>query len=362
MKGFITLLFLVLFCSPITTYAQEEEEIKLDHDTTYYKSFNDMLHLRLYTVYKFNELVVNSGKRISSHDNLVYAPNGNLNLGFGFNYKGLGINFGFNFPAINNDDDVYGETNKLDMRSYLYARKFAVDLGLQFYKGFYISEVNENDPIRDPQPPTQLRGDMVINTFGLSSFWIHNYEKFSFRAAFAQTEVQKKTSGSLLYGPYLNFVRIKADSSLVPENLREEYLLSSNIISGWYGSMGLSAGYAQSVILFKRFFITGSLALGYGITFGHYFFETDYGNEKDTIWKGGLKYNARLAFGYNTDRMYVGSSLVLESYNITTASDNVTLYWMGQFRVNLVHRFNWKVGILDWALDKEKKILSKKDK
>ncbi|MBB6461279.1 DUF4421 family protein [Flammeovirga kamogawensis] len=347
--------FLLFLGSSNSSLAQEfYDNHPTDHDTTYYISYNEQLHLRLYTVYKFNELIVNADEQ--GNENLTYTPNGNLNVGFGFNYKGLGINIGLNLPAINNDNDKFGETQKLDMRSYVYGRKYAFDLGLQFYKGFYISELNRDNPPNNTEP-IELRGDMKIHTVGVSVLKIHNHEKFSFRAAFAQTEVQKKTAGSLIYGPYINFVRIKADSSLIPEYIRNEYLLSSNIVEGWYGSMGITAGYAQSLILFKRFFITAAAALGYGATFGHSYYETQKGKVNETAWKGGIKINSKVALGYNSEKTYVGGSFVLESYNITTSEKNMSLYWMGQYRFNIVRRFNWKVAPLDWVFDKKDRIL-----
>lgn len=341
---------MALICQQFVVYAQSDSITNvLDHDTTYYKSYNNDLHLRLYSVYKFNNLVLTGNNDQSRR--IVYSPNGNLNLGFGFNYRGLGINIGINFPAINNDNDKYGKTRKLDMRSYMYGRKVAVDLGLQFYNGFYISEAESRSPAANNQP-TELRGDMSINTFGISTLFIQNYEKFSFRAAFAQTEVQKKTAGSFLYGPYINFVNIKADSSLIPEHIREEYKLEDNIVKGVYGSAGLMGGYALSLIIYKRIFFTGALALGYGLTYGNTWYDTPDGRMNDHVWDTGLKLNARTAFGYNNRRTYLGISFVLESYNIATQYDITELYWMGQFRFNIVRRFDWKVPPLDWIMDR----------
>ncbi|NME72184.1 DUF4421 domain-containing protein [Flammeovirga aprica] len=332
-------------------YAQSDSTSNvLDHDTTYYKSYNNDLHLRLYSVYKFNNLILtgngDQGKRI------VYSPNGNLNLGFGFNYRGLGINIGINFPAINNDNDKFGKTRKLDMRSYVYGRKVAIDFGLQFYNGFYISEYESRGNFNQSNPPTQLRGDMSINTIGVSTLFVHNHRKFSFRAAFAQTEVQKKTAGSLLYGPYINFLNIKADSSLIPSHIREEYQLEDNIIKGLYGSAGLMGGYAFSLIIYKRFFLTGALALGYGLNYGNTWYETTEGRMNEDVWDTGFKLNTRAAFGYNNRRTYLGFSFVLESYNIATSYDITELYWMGQYRFNIVRRFDWKVPPLDWIMDR----------
>ncbi|MBB3696167.1 DUF4421 family protein [Flammeovirga yaeyamensis] len=353
MKNYTPYFIFIFFLVGFAANAQKKTYY---HDSTYYKSYNDYLHLRLYTVYKFNNLIVNAQNPESEHQQLVYAPNGNLNLGFGFNYKGLGINFGFNFPFINNDNGTLGETKKLDMRSYMYGRRYAIDFGLQFYKGFFLREYNDINPPGTPNPPSEIRGDMRVNTLGITAFKIQNYEKFSFRAAFAQTEVQKKSAGSLIYGPYINLLSVKADSSLVPEHIRDKFHLKSNVIEGNYGSMGLIGGYAQTFVLGQRLFLTGAAAVGYGITYGNYQYATDKGNVNDTAWQGGAKLNGKLSFGYNHGRTYVGTSYVIESYNITTSSDTIALYWMGQFRFNIVQRFNWDVKFLDWILEKKRNV------
>lgn len=351
---FLTITCLIYFLTSNKSLQAQKADtvaIKSEHDTTFYKSYNNDLHLRLYSVYKFNNLIINSN-RDDINRKIIYSPNGNLNLGFGFNYRGLGINIGINFPAINNDNDKFGETKKLDMRSYVYGRKVAIDFGLQFYNGFYISEYEDSNYEPPNDGPTELRGDMNINTMGVSALFIQNYEKFSFRAAFAQTEVQKKTAGSWLYGPYLNFLTIKADSSLIPEHIREENNLEDNIVRGKYGSFGAMGGYALSLIIGKKFFITGALALGYGVTYGNSDYKTTTGFYNETVWDTGFKINGRMALGYNTNRNYIGFSYVMESYNIATSYDITELYWMGQVRFNVVRRFSWKVGPLDWIMDR----------
>ncbi|MBD0401277.1 DUF4421 domain-containing protein [Flammeovirga sp. EKP202] len=352
MKTYVLILTLSLaICnSYYTIYAQSDSiQTVLDHDTTYYKSYNTDLHLRLYSVYKFNSLVVTGNNNNSQR--IVYSPNGNLNLGFGFTYRGLGVNIGLNFPFINDDNDKYGETNKLDMRTYVYGRKVAIDVGVQFYNGFYVTD-SQNLGTPNSKEPTELRGDMTVNTYGMSTLFVQNYEKFSFRAAFAQTEVQKKTAGSLLYGPYLNFVQIKADSSLIPYDIRDKYQLKNNIVKGLYGSGGVMGGYAFSLIMNKRFFFTGALAVGYGLNYGNTTYETPNERINEDVWNTGFKLNSRAALGYNNRRYFIGVSAVIESYNIAIEDDSSELYWMGQFRVNIVKRFDWGVPPLDWIMDR----------
>ncbi|MBB6461280.1 DUF4421 domain-containing protein [Flammeovirga kamogawensis] len=326
----------------------QDQKAKLDYDSTYYTSYNDDLHIRLYNVYKFNDLLIQDKNDRSN--NIIYSPNGNLNVGFGFTYRGLGINIGLNLPAINNDDDIYGKTTKLDMRSYMYGRKYAIDFGLQFYQGFYLKNTIKNiPPFPDTTPPQEIRGDMQVNTIGFTAFKIHNYEKFSFRAAFSQTEVQKKTAGSPIYGPYLNVLHFSADSALIQDG---EHGLISNVKDGWYTSTGFSGGYAFSIVLFKQFFITGSAAFGYGLAIGNSTMENIEGNTTEVTIGGGIKVNARSAIGYNNDKTYVGLSIVLESYNINTPDDYLKLYMMGQFRFNIVRRFDWKISPFDWIMDR----------
>ncbi|AZQ62176.1 DUF4421 domain-containing protein [Flammeovirga pectinis] len=342
------LIISIFFHLGITTSFCQTSTVKLDYDTTFYTSYNDDLHIRLYTVYKFNDLLIQD--RNDRSNNIIYSPNGNLNVGFGFTYRGLGINIGLNLPSINDDDDIYGKTTKLDMRSYMYGRKYAIDFGLQFYQGFYLKNtINRVPPFPDIGPPQEIRGDMQVNTIGFTAFKIHNYEKFSFRAAFSQTEVQKKTAGSPIYGPYLNILHFSADSALIQDG---DHGLISNVKDGWYTSTGFAGGYAFSLVLFKQFFITGSAALGYGLAIGNSTLENINGNTTEFTIGGGIKVNARSAIGYNNDKTYVGLSIVFESYNVNTPDDYLKLYMMGQFRFNIVRRFDWKVGPLDWIMDR----------
>ncbi len=76
----IGLVMVFLTCSMLSAFSQEKEEA--DSNNQYIEDLTGLLNLRLYTLTKYNTLeVINPDGRINMR------PNGNTNLGIGFNYK-----------------------------------------------------------------------------------------------------------------------------------------------------------------------------------------------------------------------------------------------------------------------------------
>ena len=124
----------------------------VEHDTTYYKSYTEMLSTRLYSSVKYTNFQVYN---LDKFKGLRYNTNRQIILGFGANYSIFGLNIGLNFPFNSYDEDKYGESNYLDLQSHVYTRKFTIDLYLQWYTGYYVAnpvKVIEGWPSNDTFP------------------------------------------------------------------------------------------------------------------------------------------------------------------------------------------------------------------
>ena len=86
-----------------------------EFDTNYVESYLDQLTTRVYASVKTAEI---SLRDQNIKKDLIYHANSALILGFGFNYGIIGLNIGFNLPFINNDDDIYGKTDYLDLQTH----------------------------------------------------------------------------------------------------------------------------------------------------------------------------------------------------------------------------------------------------
>jgi hypothetical protein len=111
--------------------------MRSEADTSYVRDLSRDLTTRLYFSRKYAGYGVRDYRQ---RQELLYRPNSRLNVGIGFNYAFAGVNIAVNLPGANNDDDRYGPTRFLDAQSHLYLPRFAVDLYLQRYEGYYLNK------------------------------------------------------------------------------------------------------------------------------------------------------------------------------------------------------------------------------
>ena len=162
------------------------------YDSTYIGSYSTELTGRLYTSRKFSRYGL---KDRDENFKLIYKTNENQILGFGATYKFFTLNIGLNFPFVNNDDDIYGESRYLDVQSQAYFRRYMIDMWLSLYKGYYIDQPADRLSNWSSNNEFPMRPEMVNTTFGGTILRLLNSSKFSYRAAFVQDEWQKRSAG-----------------------------------------------------------------------------------------------------------------------------------------------------------------------
>lgn len=329
-------------CLPLSLRGQLFDKLSIGTtDTNYVKSYSDELTLRIYTSRKFTNFTL-SDKLVKP--DLEYSPNDRLNLGFGATYYGFSINVGINFPFINNDDEVYGETSYIDLQSHILMRKFTFELWLSYYQGYYIGNPQNTIPDWNNTSKYPQRADINSVVGGLSSYYIFNHKKFSYRAAFTQDEWQKKSAGSFLVGGSIYAVNVAADSSFIPYNIYDTSFYSGyHFNHSYFTTISANGGYAHSFIIKKKLFFTISLLAGLGV-----------GNSKITgisnkpeaslsevTMNSNLTF--RVALGYNSSKYYIGFSNVNSFFSSPSPIENTSMaFGLGNVRFNIAKRFNIK--------------------
>ncbi len=327
---------------PLNLQGQILDETVLGHpDSNYIKSYADKLTMRLYTSRKFTNFTL-SDKLVKP--DLEYNPNDRLNLGIGATYYGLSLNIGINFPFVNNDDDLYGETAYLDLQSHLLMRKFTFELWFSYYQGYHIGNPENTIPDWDIEDNYPKRGDINSTVGGVSGYYIFNYNKFSYRAAFTQDEWQKKSAGSFLVGGSIYVVNVNADSSFIPYNIYDTSFYNGyDFVHSFFSTISANGGYAHSFIIKKKIFFTISLLGGLGV--GNSKLRDINGEAATSIGKITMNTNFtfRVAFGYNSQKYYVGLSNVYSSFSTPSPIEKTNLaFGFGNVRFNIVKRFNVK--------------------
>ena len=266
---------------------------------------------------------------------LKTSPNGQMNVGIGFNYKWLGFGVAFKSPFSGNDDDIYGKTKRLDAQFNVFSRSFGMDMSFQFYKGYYIANpedfVKNWDKEKYPQLPK-----LETSSLELSAYYFTNHKKFSYRAAFVRNEIQLKGAGSPIFGIYTRVDIANADGGFIPKSLPDSLGQDFNIKAFSTFNYGLSLGYAYTFVIWKKFFINLSVVPGLGAK--SLKISTSDGEFSPRI---GLSARivARSAIGYEHKYFYLGISQI----SITNTFQHNNLHFSAattKFRFFIGKRFN----------------------
>lgn len=298
-KKILILILIFLMSSSIGIQAQKDYGFK--YDTNYITNLSDKLSIRVLGINKFNKFsIINN----DNDQEIQFEPNSNLNLGFGVNYKWFGLAVAFNFPFVNNDNHIYGETNRFDFQLNIFARKFVVDFYLQSYQGFYIANPDSYIPTWEPGMAYPIRPDIKTTAIGGNYLYVFNDKKYSGQAAFNQTEMQKKSAGSFLLGGSVSFFSIAGDSMFIPSVLSDLYNEDLHFKEIDVSVLGIMAGYTHTFVLWKKFYITLSFIPGISVQ-GYKIGYPDASKDKDGSIVAG-NYLVKTAFVYNSKRSFAG--------------------------------------------------------
>lgn len=278
-------------------------------DSLYIEPFSQKFAVQAYT--EKNLLILND--EYTESYNRTYSSNNPMNLGLGLTINNTIISVGYGYGFDFMRDKSKGKTKSFDFQLHNFGQKYTFDIYIQKYKGFYMEEDKNRDQFI-------LCPDLQIIRYGINTQYVFNNKKFSYKAAFNQSEKQLKSAGSFLVGIGAYYTIIESDSSLVI-NDKSRF---KNF------QFGISGGYAYNWVINKRYFISGSITTGINV-----------GNESiDRIGKDKLEVYPiivpRFATGYNTDKWSIGVSFhgnitfpaLSDERNISIMSGNVQLKYI----------------------------------
>jgi hypothetical protein len=301
-------LILTVYCFLIFNFSAEAKSLNgyltARKDTNYIESYYNDLIIRLYSGEKTHSLDLSD---LNSPYRLKYLPNGYFNLGAGVNFRSFGLSLATKVPIFQNSEFKHGETKRFGIQSYIYSSKFTVDLLTSFLKGYYL--VNSPTHLASyTKDQDYQRPDISSANIGISVNYIFNNSRFSYRAAFNDTERQKKSAGSLIAGGSIISYRTQADSSIVPREIDPKYFLKSRDISKT-GVLAFNAniGYAYSLVFLRNGIFTLSYILGTGVQ------DNTFGREVDSEinrWRFSMNHSGRIGIGYRFNRYYLRIGII----------------------------------------------------
>jgi hypothetical protein len=330
---FISIVFSNTLYSQIdTNYNVSKSVVK--YDTTKIIDLSDKLLLWPYIISKNYQIgILNMN---TDRDLLIY-PNEQTNIGLGFNYKWLGLGIALKTPWINNDDNIYGKTERIDLQINIFSRSFGVDFSAQYYKGFYVS--NPTDFLNWEKPEYPRLSNLETFSTAVSTYYFFNNKNFSYRAAFVRNEIQKKMAGSVVLGVYMGYDVAVSPNGFVPDDMPDNIKDTFDIVGFASARVGISVGYTYTFVFLKDFFINLSIVPGMGIKVANVY--TKLENKFEPESKASFRAITRFALGYENKNFYVGISNIninnsfnARRFNILTSSNKFRLYVGKRFNIH----------------------------
>jgi hypothetical protein len=250
----------------------------------------------------------------------------------------LGVEFAFAIPLREQSVERYGESNARDAQLNILAKRWGLDAFVQRYTGFYIVD-SEHEPA-DNEPFPQ-RSDIATRNFGLTGHYVFKGQKYSLRSAYNFAERQLNSTGSFIVLGSLYTFRVAADSSVVNANRRADFGGQVDFTRLRYTTFSIAPGYTIN-LTWRHFFLNTMLALGPA----HHWINYDL--EDNPLTRHDIEINtffgARIAIGYNGDRLFGGVSYVSQGstlkFDAVDFSNNNSL-----FKILVGYRFH-EFGIL----------------
>lgn len=320
-------------------YSQERKSKESTLDPEYVWDYKHLLTVRSYLLYEGIGLKI---KPTGISQGISYLPNIHTKVGVAAFYKWFGLGLAVRNPFYVEDNDIKGDTRIIDFRINAYGKSIAAEISYQDYNGFYLSNTDQIFSGWKHGESYYQRPDMNIDAIGVILYYLLNSDKHSIRAAYIQTEQQKKSSGALVLAPSILFTRLNADSSLIPTEYHNQFpsvLLEENVVKGDFYNAGFSIGYSYTFVFLKNFYVNMCFIPGAFLQSYNYETRTTSRTDRDfaLLWLG------RAAMGYNSRYFYAGAGGVF-GYNSTPLPIGSTNFNfdLNQIRIWIGTRFGIK--------------------
>lgn len=245
--------------------------------------------------------------KISTFDNSVtknIRTNYNAYLptytGISFALYGIGftVALGTSSTYINKNTNI--ATDVTDIRLNFYRRWIGYEAYFQNYNSLYQNQIVTN-PFAGGVANNSIysASTSLINT-GINLYLIPNFYRYSYNAAFNNTEFQKKSASSFIYLNMLNFQRLADKEGLIPLNQQLNYEEFGFLKHNAAFSYAFMPGYAFTLVAGKAYFSLLS-TIGAGFMAQRYkTFSTK--NEIDITFNS----RSRASLGFNTKYFFTG--------------------------------------------------------
>lgn len=285
-----------------------------DMDTTYVEpnKYNFAFMLENSNWYEYYCLTTNEDKP----QQLSIAPNMSYKIGAYFGWKWIFLGWCIDIRDILGNRKPSEKKTEFGLSLYssvvggdIYYRKSGSDFKIRSTSGIF-------NPGEEPSYDKNIDA-FSVNIKGLNVYWVFNHKKFSYPAAFSQSSNQRRSAGSFLGGFSYSQHEIHFDHSKLPNVIEENLNQSLKFKEINYSDYSLSFGYAYNWVFARNCLASISLmpAVAYKnsrIDLQEMSYPTLKNFNLDLITRAGIV--------YNNSKYFVGTSLVMHTYDYRTSN------------------------------------------
>lgn len=282
-------------------------------DTNYIEPQHYNYTVMLQTTYNYDLYQIRS----STGQEVTFSPDVVMKVGPYIGWRWFFLGYTFDLKNIS----FGGNKQKRELDFSIYGSKVGIDL---FYRrtgsDYKIRRANMGENV-DISKLNGLPFDGIsVGITGINLYYIFNYRRFSYPAAFSQSTCQKLSCGSWIAGIgytrnslELDYGKLKSlvSENCVPNKVELDSGLMFNSIK--YYDINLSCGYAYNWVFAKNCLMcaSGALAVAYKHSDGDTEDDNEHGFKFDNVNFDGI---GRFGLVYNNTRWYAGLSAILHAY------------------------------------------------
>ncbi len=247
-------------------------------------------------------------------------PNLGLRYAVVLSYKFLSVRIGIRSKATEESREEKGKSDSFRIKFHLLFEKWSHNFEYNRVKGYYVTN-SDNITINPLENYLQFP-DLVTNVFsGTTAYKFNN--NYSIRATISQTEIQKKSAGSLV--PSIDYWFYSFDGFERYINGQGEEIYRDNyIISKGFDAV-LNMGYHYTFV-YKHWYANAFAIPGLGVDFNKttsYTATNSYGKNYNELV---LSLQAGGGIGYNAEKIFFGASYNIQKKNEKDNPDKIQFH------------------------------------
>ena len=283
----------------------------LDVDTNYIEQAKYNITLMTEADWRFKYIWLRGSDDEGHHQTLYFHPHSQVTIG---PYVGYSLLF-FGWTV---DIGSRLTTNNSNIYLSLYAPMFGIDY---YYEndinGYSISRLSGfSDDVRERSVGLEFPG-LSTNMKYLHLYYIFNHRRFSYRAAYSQSTVQRRSRGAFILGYTYSRQQTNFDYNLLPAPFYDdngELIINEalKVKRARYTNHSVSLGYTYNWVFARNwlFNLSTSPAIGYNFTKGEKL-------TSDKLYKLrniNFDFIGKLALVWNNNFMFAGGSFTAHTY------------------------------------------------